>query len=163
MNFVFCRFILYTAFSPQNAVTDWSLVFYSLIYTSIPTIVVATLDKNLSSRTLFKFPALYGAGQREQSYNQRLFWITMLDTIWQSLVLFYVPYMSYRQSDVDLYGLGSIWTFGVVLLVNLHLAMDVQRWNWLAHASIWGSIVATFVVMLVLDSLAVEAFLPNLG
>ncbi|KAG6541423.1 hypothetical protein Mapa_017201 [Marchantia paleacea] len=156
-------FILYTAFSPQNAVTDWSLVFYSLIYTSIPTIVVATLDKNLSHRTLFKFPALYGAGQREEGYNQRLFWLTMLDTIWQSLVLFYVPYMSYRQSDVDLYGLGSIWTFGVVLLVNLHLAMDVQRWNWLAHASIWGSIVATFVVMLVLDSLAVEAFLPHMG
>ncbi|KAL2621212.1 hypothetical protein R1flu_001417 [Riccia fluitans] len=156
-------YILYTAFSPSNAITDWSLVFYSLIYTSVPTIVVGTLDKNLSHRTLFKFPALYGAGQRGEAYNQRLFWLTMLDTVWQSLVLFYVPYISYRQSDADLYGLGSIWTLGVVILVNIHLAMDVQRWNWLAHASIWGSIVATFVVMLILDSLLIEGFLPQYG
>ncbi|KAL3680899.1 hypothetical protein R1sor_023855 [Riccia sorocarpa] len=156
-------YILYTAFSPSNAITDWSLVFYSLIYTSVPTIVVGTLDKDLSHRTLLTFPALYGAGQRGEAYNQRLFWLTMVDTIWQSLVLFYVPYMSYRHSDVDLYGLGSIWTLGVVVLVNIHLAMDVQRWNWLAHASIWGSIAATFGVLLFLDSLLIDDFLLQYG
>lgn len=163
MSILTLRLILYTAYSPQTAITDWSLVFYSLIYTSIPTIVIATMDKNLGHRSLLKFPALYGVGQRAEGYNQLLFWLTMADTVWQSLVLFYIPFLTYRETNIDLYGLGSIWTLGVVLLVNMHLAMDVYRWNWISHVSIWGSIVATFVCMLVLDSLKMDTLLLNYG
>ncbi|GFY83865.1 aminophospholipid ATPase 1 [Actinidia rufa] len=81
-------YILSTAFSTTSALTDWSSVFYSVIYTSVPTIVVGILDKDLSHKTLLEYPKLYGAGHRQESYNMYLFWITMIDTLWQSLVLF---------------------------------------------------------------------------
>jgi len=47
-------YILYTAFSTTSALTDWSSVFYSVIYTSVPTIVVGILDKDLSHKTLIR-------------------------------------------------------------------------------------------------------------
>ncbi|GMH10042.1 hypothetical protein Nepgr_011883 [Nepenthes gracilis] len=151
--FMLFWFILCTAFSTTSALTDWSSVFYSVIYTSVPTIVAGILDKDLSHLTLLQYPKLYGAGHRQESYNLHLFWITMLDTLWQSLVLFYIPLFAYRESSIDIWSLGSLWTIAVVILVNIHLAMDIQRWVIVTHAAVWGSIIITYGCMVVLDSI----------
>ncbi|XP_062166085.1 phospholipid-transporting ATPase 1-like isoform X1 [Alnus glutinosa] len=148
-------YILCTAFSTTSALTDWSSVFYSVIYTSIPTIVVGILDKDLSHKTLLRYPKLYGAGHRQEAYNMRLFWITMVDTLWQSLVLFYIPLFTYKESSVDIWSMGSLWTIAVVVLVNMHLAMDIWRWEIFTHIAVWGSIFITYACMVVLDSIPV--------
>ncbi|KDP21859.1 hypothetical protein JCGZ_00646 [Jatropha curcas] len=153
-------YILCTAFSTTSALTDWSSVFYSVIYTSLPTIVVGILDKDLSHRTLLQYPKLYGAGYRHEAYNMHLFWITMVDTLWQSLVLFTIPLLTYKESTIDIWSMGSLWTIAVVILVNIHLAMDVQRWVYITHVAVWGSVIITFACVVVLDS--IPAF-PNYG
>ncbi|KAG0479083.1 hypothetical protein HPP92_013802 [Vanilla planifolia] len=151
-------YILFTAFSTTSALTDWSSVFYSVIYTSVPTIVVGILDKDLSHKTLLLYPKLYCAGHRQESYNLQLFWITILDTLWQSLVLFYIPFLTYMESTIDIWSLGGLWTIAVVFLVNIHLAMDIQRWVLITHLAIWGSIAVTYLCMVALDSIP---FFPN--
>ncbi|XVE80732.1 hypothetical protein DITRI_Ditri15bG0004100 [Diplodiscus trichospermus] len=148
-------YILCTAFSTTSALTDWSSVFYSVIYTSVPTIVVGILDKDLSHRTLLQYPKLYGAGHRHEAYNLQLFWITMIDTLWQSLVLFYIPLFTYKESSIDIWSMGSLWTLAVVVLVNMHLAMDIRRWVFVTHAAVWGSIIITYACMVVLDSIPI--------
>ncbi|KAJ0979193.1 hypothetical protein J5N97_014667 [Dioscorea zingiberensis] len=148
-------YVLCAAFSTTSALTDWSSVLYSVIYTSVPTIVVGVLDKDLSDKTLLRYPKLYEAGHRQESYNLRLFWITMLDTLWQSLVLFYVPVFTYSNTTIDIWSLGSLWTIAVVVLVTVHLAMDIQRWVFVTHIALWGSIVTTFLLMVVLDSIPI--------
>ncbi|KQK21805.1 phospholipid-transporting ATPase 1 isoform X1 [Brachypodium distachyon] len=153
-------YILHTAYSATLALTDWSSVFYSLIYTSVPTVVVGILDKDLSHNTLLYYPRLYEAGLRNEGYNMTLFWITMLDTLWQSLVLFYVPFFTYNISTMDIWSMGSLWTIAVVIIVNIHLAMDIQRWVLISHLAIWGSIAATFLCMVLIDSIPV---FPNYG
>lgn len=163
LNIILYRYILQTAFSASSAIFDWNLMFYSLIYTSVPTVVVGILDKDIGQKTLLKHPPLYGAGQRDENYNSLLFWITMLDTLWQSLVLFYVPLYTFQDSTIDVWSIGSLWTIAVVILVNLHLAMDVQRWTWITHLAIWGSIASTFGCLFTLDAITQESFLPHYG
>ncbi|XP_028094718.1 phospholipid-transporting ATPase 1-like [Camellia sinensis] len=119
-----------------------------------------TLYKDLSGKTLLQLPKLYGAGHRQESYNMYLFWITMIDTLWQSLVLFYVLLFTYRESTIDIWGMGSLWTIAVVILVNMHLAMDIKRWLLLAHSLVWGSIIITYACVVVLDSIPI---FPNYG
>ncbi|KAM7526597.1 hypothetical protein LguiA_016499 [Lonicera macranthoides] len=148
-------YILYTAYSTTSALTDWSSVLYSVIYTSVPTIVVGILDKDLNHKTLLQYPKLYGAGHRHESYNLYLFWITMIDTLWQSLVVFYIPIFAYRESTIDIWSMGSLWTIAIVILVDVHLAMDIQRWVFFTHIAIWGSIVITFACVVVLDSIPI--------
>ncbi|KVI08553.1 Cation-transporting P-type ATPase [Cynara cardunculus var. scolymus] len=138
-------YALFTAFTLSSAINEWSSVLYSIIYTSVPTIVVGILDKDLGRASLLKYPQLYGAGQRQESYNSKLFWVTIADTLWQSIVAFFVPLLAYWKSDIDGPSIGDLWTLAVVFLVNLHLAMDVTTWTWIIHASIWGSIVATII------------------
>ncbi|KAK6271259.1 hypothetical protein POUND7_008357 [Theobroma cacao] len=146
-------YVLFTCFTLTTAITEWSSVLYSVIYTSVPTIVVGILDKDLSRRTLLKDPQLYGAGHRQECYNKRLFWITMIDTFWQSAVVFFIPLLAYWGSTIDGSSIGDLWTIAVVILVNLHLAMDVIRWNWITHAAIWGSIIATCICIIIIDAL----------
>ncbi|MBA0637006.1 hypothetical protein Godav_022094 [Gossypium davidsonii] len=146
-------YVLFTSFTLTTAITEWSSVLYSVIYTALPTIVVGILDKDLSRRTLLKYPQLYRAGQKQECYNKKLFWITMIDTFWQSAVAFFIPLLAYWGSTIDTSSIGDLWTLAVVILVNLHLAMDVNRWNWLTHAAIWGSIIATFICVMVIDAL----------
>ncbi|KAJ6836552.1 phospholipid-transporting ATPase 1 [Iris pallida] len=155
--FVFMLFwyVLYTAFSLTTAVTEWSSVLYSVIYTALPTIIVGILDKDLSRKTLMKYPQLYGAGQKEERYNLKLFVLTMMDTIWQSVAIFFIPYLAYRHSTIDGSSIGDLWTLAVVIIVNIHLAMDVFRWNWLTHASIWGCILATIICVIVIDGIPI--------
>ncbi|MCO5566464.1 hypothetical protein L7F22_020141 [Adiantum nelumboides] len=156
-------YTLYSAFSTSPPITEWSLVLYSVIYTSVPTVVVAIMDRNLSHETLLKYPGLYRSGQRNESYNRTLFWLTMLDTLWQSLVLFYVPFLTYRHSNIDIWSIGSIWTIAVVVLVNLHLAMDVELYTWITHLAIWGSIIATYICLIILDLLTDATSLAHYG
>ncbi|KAL5719369.1 P-type phospholipid transporter [Ranunculus cassubicifolius] len=144
-------YILYTTFTLTTAINEWSSVLYSVIYTSVPTIVVAILDKDLSRRTLLKYPQLYGSGHRQECYNLKLFCLTMVDTVWQSMVVFFLAYFAYRHSTVDRSALGDLWTIAVSILVNIHLGMDVIRWSWITHASIWGSLFATWVCVIVID------------
>ncbi|RZC10000.1 Phospholipid-transporting ATPase 1 isoform B [Glycine soja] len=149
-------YVLFTAFTLTTAINEWSSTLYSIIYSSLPTIIVGILDKDLGKRTLLKYPQLYGAGQRHEAYNKKLFLLTMLDTLWQSMVIFWAPLFAYWSSTIDVASIGDLWTLGVVILVNLHLAMDVIRWYWVTHVVIWGSIVATFISVMIIDSI------PNL-
>lgn len=149
------RYVLFTGFTLTTAITEWSSVLYSVIYTAIPTIVIGILDKDLGRKSLMAYPQLYGAGQRQESYNSKLFWVTMADTLWQSVIVFFAPVFAYWKTDIDGSSLGDLWTLAVVFIVNIHLAMDVIRWSWISHASIWGSIFATCVCVVVIDAIPV--------
>ncbi|TQD70029.1 hypothetical protein C1H46_044439 [Malus baccata] len=50
--------------------------------------------------------------------------------------------------------MGSLWTIAVVVLVNIHLAMDIHRWVSITHIAVWGSIIM-YACMVVLDSIPV--------
>ncbi|GJP62217.1 hypothetical protein CLOP_g19305 [Closterium sp. NIES-67] len=153
-------YLLQTAFSTTSAIGQLSLMFFSLTYTTIPTVVVATVDQTLLPTRLLTWPQLYGAGQREETYNLPVFLAAMLDATWQSLVLFLVGLASVSSLDGDMSALGQTWLVALVLVVTVHLAMDIRRWTWLHGAAIAVSILITVVSLLVIDYIPL---LPEYG
>ena len=85
-------------------------------------------------------PELYVCGILRQLYSHRRFWVLMADTVWQSLCLFFVPVLAYR-GGAGLFELGAVMYTAAVFMVNLHLALEVQHWNWISTLSIVGSLV----------------------
>ena len=55
---------------------------------------------------------------------------------------------------------NGLWTISVVILVNVHLAMDINQWALVSHVAVWGSIIITYGCMVILDSIPV---FPNYG
>ncbi|CAB4268768.1 unnamed protein product [Prunus armeniaca] len=122
-------YVLFTSFSLTTAITEWSSMLYSIIYTAVPTIVVGILDKDLSRRTLLTYPQLYGAGQRQECYNSKLFWLTMVDTFWQSLAVFFIPLFAYWGSTIDTSTIwGSIIATWICVIVIDALPSLVGYW-----------------------------------
>ena len=120
-----------------SPITDASGFLYSAVYTALPTVIVGIYDQDLSHGTLLSYPQLYGPGLRDERYNRKLFVLIMLDSVWQSLVTAFVPFLFYS-GTLDDSSLGDIWIVSVVLLVNIHLAMDVFSWNWILLVTLWG-------------------------
>ncbi|KAJ6767584.1 PHOSPHOLIPID-TRANSPORTING ATPASE [Salix koriyanagi] len=52
-------YVIFTSFTLTTAITEWSSMLYSIIYTALPTIVVGILDKDLSRRTLLNYMGIY--------------------------------------------------------------------------------------------------------
>ncbi|RWW54923.1 hypothetical protein BHE74_00038459 [Ensete ventricosum] len=127
-----------SAVSLMNPFNEINGLLFSAVYTALPTVMVGIYDQELSRRTLLAYPQLYGPGLRDEHYNRKLFILIMMDSIWQSLVLVFVPFYFYSQSSLDEASLGDIWIVSVVLLVNIHLAMDVFRWNWILLVTFSG-------------------------
>ena len=129
--FVLFWFMLHNGFSGQSAIDAWNLIFASLMYTSLPAIVAAVVDRDYSAERLLSCPGLYGWGLRGEGYNTRLFLWSMAEMALQSVVVFYVTYGVLAGS-----GETELWSFGVpqmaayVFVANAQLALMVTSIPW---------------------------------
>lgn len=141
-----------TAFSAISCIGQLSLILYATLYTSLPTIVVGILDQDLSPDTLLRWPALYSPGIHEDTYNLATFSVLMLDVFWQSAVMFGGGVLMAGNGELfAFWSLGQVWIIALTLVVTCHLALDMHQWSWPQHATIWLSILATFLAQLVID------------
>ena len=56
-------FQLYNGFSGSNAIDDLSLIFFNLLFTAVPPVICAVLDKDVPDAILTAKPDLYKSGQ----------------------------------------------------------------------------------------------------
>nr|GEV90105.1 phospholipid-transporting ATPase 1-like [Tanacetum cinerariifolium] len=100
-DFAMTRYALFTAFTLSTAINEWSSVLYSVIYAAVPTIVVGILDKDLDKTSLLRYPQLYEFGQKQESYNGLLFWLTVADTLWQMRWHIYIQMPLIQMQDAE--------------------------------------------------------------
>ena len=108
---------VYCGFSAQNAINDVFLIFFTLVFTSLPVIVVGVVDQDVDRSLLIATPMLFQTGSAPETklHAFGLFWLWLLDALWQSLVLFFVPYLA-TLGTVDMYTLGAIMCTSAVRL-----------------------------------------------
>ncbi|KAJ7386092.1 putative phospholipid-transporting ATPase VB [Desmophyllum pertusum] len=138
-------FQLYNGFSGSNAIDDISLILFNLLFTAVPPVVCGILDKDVPDSILSGKPALYKSGQNSELYTRKLFWLTILDALYQSLVVFYAAFWVYDGSIADIRMVGVTLHQSSVIVANLYLALITAQWTILHHVILWGSIVLSFL------------------
>jgi phospholipid-transporting ATPase len=69
----------------------------------------------------------------------------MLDAIWQSTIIFFLSYYSYRhQSDIDTLSLGFSLVFSMMVTSLIHVLLQTTRIDW----SVVGSSILSFLLFL---------------
>ena len=119
---------LFNGFSGSNAIDDISLIFFNLVFTSLPPIISGIWDQNLPEETVLSRPKLYSWGQLRKAYTRKLFWVAILDSVYQSLILYFGLYLTYYDSDVGMISTGVTFHQLAVLTVSLHLAIETPNW-----------------------------------
>lgn len=67
-------------------------------------------------------------GRLGQAYKPHTFWITMLDSLYQSLVIFFVAKAAYWDTDVGIWEFGTTITTSCLVTMLLHCAIEIKSW-----------------------------------
>ncbi|KAG7244931.1 hypothetical protein INR49_024328, partial [Caranx melampygus] len=100
-------------FSGTAMIDYWLMIFFNLFFTSAPPIMYGIMDKDVSAEMLLGVPELYRTGQGAGEYKRSTFWFSMLDAFYQSLVCFFIPYVTVVHWVVML---GSVAVYFIVTL-----------------------------------------------
>ncbi|XP_077158009.1 phospholipid-transporting ATPase VD-like [Paroedura picta] len=138
------------------AMTDhWSLIFFNLLFTSVPPIVYGLLDKDVSAGTLLRMPELYKSSQRSEPYVSSAFFINLGDALYQSLACFFVSYMTYYDSNIDIFSFGGPLNTSIFFIILFHLLIESKSVNMIQAAVITGSIILYFLFSIIFGSLCI--------
>lgn len=87
-----------------------------------------------------------------EEYQPHMFWMNMIDAMYQSLVCFFIPYFTYYDSEVDIFSWGTPITTIALFTIILHLAIETKTWTILHWSSCIFSILLFFFVALVYNA-----------
>lgn len=115
------------------------LMFYNLAFTSLPVIILAVFDQDVSDSVSLIVPELYRAGILGLEWSQFKFVWYMFDGFYQSVVSFFFPYLLYYVTFQNHEGLPIDHRFWMGVLVcavsvtacNFYILLQQYRWDWL--------------------------------
>ncbi|XP_073746426.1 phospholipid-transporting ATPase VB isoform X4 [Callorhinus ursinus] len=151
----------FCGFSGSTMIDYWQMIFFNLFFTSLPPLVFGVLDKDISGETLLALPELYKSGQNSECYNPMTFWISIVDAFYQSLVCFFIPYLTYRDSDIDVFTFGTPINTISLTTILLYQAMEMKTWTIIHGLVLVGSFLMYFVASLVYNATCVNCNSPT--
>eukprot|EP01136_Pigoraptor_vietnamica_P044457 Opistho-1_new@21219 len=155
--FVFLLFWyeFYCGWSGATVIDQYYLFLYNLIWTSLPPIITAVFDQDVTADALMERPDLYLLGLRGMVYTRRRFWLTICDALYQSILIFFFVLGIYHAGDyADVQTLGLVWNTVLVVTVNLQMGLETNHWTWISHFVIWGSIIVYWLFAIVYNAIA---------
>ncbi|XP_032879147.1 phospholipid-transporting ATPase VA isoform X2 [Amblyraja radiata] len=151
----------FCGFSGSTMIDQWYLIFFNLLFSSVPQLITGILDKDVSAETLVALPHLYKSGQQSEEYKPYMFWMNMVDALYQSLVCFFFPYLAYQDSDVDVFTWGTPITTLALFTIIMHLCIETKTWTWMHVTSIAFSVVLFFTVALSYNAACPKCYPPS--
>lgn len=115
------------------------LMFYNLAFTSLPVIILAVFDQDVSDTISLIVPQLYRSGILGLEWSQFKFVWYMFDGVYESVIAFFFPYLIYYRSFQNHEGLPVDHRFWMGVLVcaisvtacNTYVLLQQYRWDWL--------------------------------
>lgn len=139
----------FCGFSGQPLIIDIAAQSFNVLYTSIPLVLFAVFDQDISPNSASKFPNLYALGQKNVLLRRRVFWPWILNGIWHSLIIFFISawafegdlpglrssrahpsIMSPDGKDHGLVTLGFVVFTNLVIVVNAKLCLETFKLTW---------------------------------
>ncbi|EMR82974.1 putative phospholipid-transporting atpase 1 protein [Botrytis cinerea BcDW1] len=106
----------------------------------IPVVLMGVFDQDVSDIVSLAVPQLYRRGIERLEWTQRKFWLYMVDGFYQSIMCFFIPYLTITNGPfASLNGLdvsertrlGCYIAHPTVFTINLYILINLYRWDWL--------------------------------
>ncbi|KAG2740303.1 hypothetical protein P692DRAFT_20318274 [Suillus brevipes Sb2] len=152
-------------------VYDYSFIlFYNLIFTSLPVIILGSFDQDINSKAAPAFPRLYVRGIRGLEHTRTKFWFYMLDGLYQSAVVFFIPYLVWQLGlavasngkDIDsLADFGTTVAVAAIFAANTYVGMNTHYWTPITWVVVIGSSLVMVLWIVIYSFLPVNTFFSN--
>jgi phospholipid-translocating P-type ATPase (flippase) len=168
----FCQIIFqgYCSFSGNAAFNPLFMTVYNVLFTSVPPVIYAVLERDVGLQSMMNHPELYWFdGKRDELQGYPRFVLSLCLGIVHALAAFFVPYLGMKPFiDHHGYALGFD-DFGttvfciVIAIVTFRIAAQCTYWTVLHHAFFWGSIVLFPIAVCVVSTMPVSMGLYKTG
>ncbi|CAE7072861.1 unnamed protein product [Rhizoctonia solani] len=124
------------------------IVLYNTVFTSLPVIVLGAFDQDINAKASLAFPQLYRRGILGLEYTQTKFWAYMFDGLYQSAVVYFIPYfvwmnpptLSWTGKGIDsLADFGTTVSVAAIIAANLYVGINTRYWTVLTWIVTIGS------------------------
>ncbi|NXL65981.1 AT8B5 ATPase, partial [Chordeiles acutipennis] len=164
----------FSGFSAQTVYDEWFITLYNLVYTSLPVLGMSLFDQDVDDRWSMLFPQLYVPGQQNLYFNKMVFVKCMLQGIYSSLILFFIPYGAmYNTMRSDGKAIADYQSFALMaqtcllIVVSVQIGLDTSYWTVVNQFFIWGSLSVYFAITFTMYSdgmyLILTASFPFVG
>ncbi|EIW73502.1 hypothetical protein TREMEDRAFT_26850 [Tremella mesenterica DSM 1558] len=132
------------------------LLLYNTVFTSLPVGIMGAFDQDTNAIASLAFPQLYKRGIQSLEYTRTRFWLYMLDGLYQSAVIFFLPYLvtytgiSYSSSGRDtlsLSSLGATISACGVLAANMYVGINTRYWTIIMFIVYIGSTLLLYIFL----------------
>lgn len=125
----------YCGFTAQYVYDYMFLLFFNMLFSILPLLLLGTFDRDLTDRYALQVPPIYSLGIRQTSYSMKLFLLYMVDALYQSAVCFFIPMLAYRDTATSYQGqpenqtlLGNVMALSIITCTNLYVAINTFSW-----------------------------------
>ncbi|TQN73053.1 Phospholipid-transporting ATPase DNF1 [Colletotrichum shisoi] len=131
------------------------ILLFNLLFTSVPVVVMGVLDQDVSDKVSLAVPQLYRRGIERAEWTQTKFWLYMLDGVYQSVMVFYIPYLTVVSTSFvtknglnieDRTRLGAYIAHPAVFVINAYILINTYRWDWIMILIVVLSDLTIFIV-----------------
>ncbi|CEL53662.1 phospholipid-translocating ATPase [Rhizoctonia solani AG-1 IB] len=114
------------------------ILLYNTVFTSLPVIVLGAFDQDINAKASLAFPQLYRRGILGLEYTQTKFWAYMFDGLYQSVVVYFIPYfvwtnpptLSWTGKGIDsLADFGTTVSVAAIICANLYVGINTRYWT----------------------------------
>ncbi|KAI5711667.1 probable phospholipid-transporting ATPase VD isoform X2 [Diaphorina citri] len=147
---------LFCGFSGTVIFDQMYLMLYNLFFTSLPPLVIGIYDQDASEDILIAKPYLYRKCRLGLEYRSFSFWVTMVDSLYQSLVMFYVAVWSYQESDIGIWELGMVIISSCMFAMLIQACLETQSWTIIHCISLFISLGSFFLFCFVYNSVCLQ-------
>jgi len=116
-------------FTGEIAYPEWLSACYSLMFTSLPVIVILCFDQDLPDKVALAKPELYSEGLDRRYFSVPLFVSWVIAGIWHGSLAWLVPSLVLGAADASTedWG-GTFWLSSVASFTLVVLFVDLQLW-----------------------------------
>ncbi|KAJ3234099.1 hypothetical protein HDU81_001721 [Chytriomyces hyalinus] len=157
----------YCGFSSQMVYDQSYMIFFNLLFTSLPVMIIGIFDEDIGQNFLMTAPPLY---QFQASvFNLTRFSIFMIEACYQSLAFFFITlWACANESEVDVHGrtwglgdLGVLLSICGVLHANVRVIFSFNSWTALS-GSFMLLVMAILVAFSVLYARSPDCYTPGI-
>jgi phospholipid-transporting ATPase len=140
-------------FSGQTLFETWTSSAYNIAFAFFQPMAIGIFDQFLNARMLDRYPKMYGLGQRNEFYNFYTFWGWILNSFFQSLIMYYCFTQIYGEGAMlangnvmNNWGLGEMIYCSDLITITMKAALVVDTWTRFTYFALFGSIGIWFVL-----------------
>ncbi|CAJ0573777.1 unnamed protein product, partial [Mesorhabditis spiculigera] len=137
-------FSFFCGYSAQTVFDAILIACYNLFFTALPVMAMGVLDQDVDAVSSLRYPKLYLPGQYNLFFNMRIFIYSVLQGMFSSLVIFFVPYGAFYEAvdhtgkDMNDYPALAFTAFtALFIVVTIQICLDTYYWTAITHIVTW--------------------------